>query len=95
MDLATSDKIRQQIIVYSPYNKFKPSEKDMAALEVEGERKQIKKVANLPPSYYEPYEHAQPVKKKKKNFVHINQKAVAPPQSEEVQGPKFTCACQC
>ena len=72
MDLASSDNIRQQIIVYSPYSKFKPSEEDMKGLEVEGIPKPIKKVANLPPSYYEPYEHAQPEKKKKKNFVKIN-----------------------
>ena len=58
MDLAATDNIRQQIIVYSPMNKFKPSEDDMAALEVEGVPKPIKKVANLPPGYYEPYEHA-------------------------------------
>lgn len=58
-------------------NKFKPSEDDMARLEVEGIPKPIKKVANLPPGYYEPYEHAQPEKKNKKNFVKINQKAVA------------------
>ena len=46
------------IIVYSPYNKFKPSDDDMAALEVEGIPKPIKKVSNMPASYYEPYEHA-------------------------------------
>ena len=95
MDLATNEKIRQMIIVYSPYNKFKPSEEDLAALEIEGEKKQIKKVSNLPPGYYEPYEHAQPAKKKKKNFVQINQKAVAPAEAEEAKGPTFTCACQC
>jgi len=71
MDLASSDNIRQQIIVYSPFNKFKPSGEDMAALAVDGVPKPIKKVSNLPPSYYEPYEHAQPAKKKK-NFVKIN-----------------------
>ena len=58
MDLAVTDQIRQMIIVYSPYNKFKPTEQDMAALEVEGVQKKIKLVDNLPPSYYEPYEHA-------------------------------------
>lgn len=58
MDLAATDQIRQQIIVYSPFNKFKPSELDMAALEVAGIPKPIKKVSNLPPDYYEPYEHA-------------------------------------
>ena len=78
MDLATTDQIRQMIIVYSPYNKFKPSEEDMAALEVEGVPKPIKKVANLPPGYYEPFEHAQPAKKQKKNFRKINEKAVGP-----------------
>ena len=72
MDLAATDNIRQQIIVYSPFNKFKPSEEDMAALEVEGVPKPIKKVSNLPPSYYEGFEHAQPEKKKKKNFMKIN-----------------------
>lgn len=82
MDLASNDNIRQMIIVYSPFNKFKPSDKDMAALEVEGIPKPIKKVANLPPSYYENFEHAQPAKKKK-NFVKINQKAVAEPVPEE------------
>ena len=41
----------------------------MKALEVDGVPKPVKKVANIPPSYYEPYEHAQPEKKKKKNFV--------------------------
>jgi len=71
MDLAATDNIRQQIIVYSPYSKFKPTEADLAALEVEGVPKPIKKVANLPPGYYEPFEHAQPAKKKK-NFVKIN-----------------------
>ena len=50
--------IRQQIIVYSPYNKFKPSEEEMKGLEVSGIKKPIKVVENLPPSYYEPYEHA-------------------------------------
>ncbi len=72
MDLAATDNIRQQIIVYSPFNKFKPSDKDMQALEIEGVVKPIKTVDHLPPSYYEPYEHAQPEKKKKKNFVKIN-----------------------
>ena len=58
MDLAATDQIRQMIIVYSPYNKFKPSEEDMAVLEVEGVPKPIKKVSNMPASYYEPYEQA-------------------------------------
>ena len=32
----------------------------------------------MPPTYYEPYEHAQP--KKKKNFRKINEKAVQKPE---------------
>ena len=72
MDLATTDHIREQIIVYSPFNKFQPSEADVTQLQVSGAAKPIKKVAQLPPSYYEPFEHAQPEKKKKKNFVKIN-----------------------
>ena len=44
----------------------------MAVLEVAGVPKPIKKVSNLPPGYYEPFEHAQPDKKKKKNFRKIN-----------------------
>ena len=36
MDLATTDKIREMIIVYSPYNKFKPTEADIDGLMVEG-----------------------------------------------------------
>ena len=78
MDLATTDKIREMIIVYSPYNKFKPTEADIDGLMVEGQPKAIKQVANLPPTYYEPYEHAQP--KKKKNFRKINEKAVQKPE---------------
>jgi hypothetical protein len=30
----------------------------MAELAIEGAKKPIKKVDSLPPSYYEPYEHA-------------------------------------
>ena len=68
----------------------------MAALEVEGVPKPIKKVANLPPGYYEPFEHAQPAKKQKKNFRKINEKAVGPQkQEEDGSGVKFTCHCQC
>lgn len=65
----------------------------MAALEVEGVPKPIKQVADLPPSYYEPYEHAQP-KKKKKNFMKINQKAVAnePEAADNAGNPTFTIA---
>ena len=44
----------------------------MTQLQVSGAAKPIKKVAHLPPGYYEPFEHAQPEKKKKKNFVKIN-----------------------
>ena len=67
----------------------------MAGLEIEGVPKPIKKVANLPPSYYEPYEHAQPAKKKK-NFRKINEKAVADkPREEDDVGVKFTCSHQC
>ena len=74
MDLAVTEKIRQLIIVYSPFNKFKPSAEAVEGLEIEGFKKPIKQVADLPRTdYYEPYEHAQPVKRNKSR-KRINQK---------------------
>ena len=86
MDIASSEKIRQQIIVYSPYNKFKPSGEDLSELAVEGSKKKVIKVANLPETdYYEPYEHAKPRKVKR-----INKKRQTEVEVDE--GVKFTCA---
>ena len=65
MDIASSDKIKQQIIVYSPQNKFMPSGEDLDSLAVEGSKKRIIKVANLPDDFYEPAEHVKPQKKQK------------------------------
>ena len=87
MDIASSDKIRQQIIVYSPQNKFKPSGDDLEGLAVEGNKKKVIKVANLPDTdYYEPFEHAKPRKVKK-----INKKKHTEVEVDE--GLTFTCSC--
>ena len=89
-DLATSEKIRQQIIVYAPQNQFKPSGEDLQSMAVEGSKKRVTPVANLPDTdYYEPYEHAKPRKMRK-----INKKRQTA-DGEADGGAAFTCACAC
>lgn len=89
MDLAQSESIRERLIVYSPFNNYAPSQKDLKGLQVEGYQKNIQKVADLPQTdYYEPYEHAQPVKKKKQR-ARINRKEGRREATDEDVGVQF------
>jgi len=67
IDLACSAHIRELIIVYSPHNAaFKAKEEDLNRMGIDGNQMNIKAITGLnETNYYEPFEHAQPKKKKR------------------------------
>ena len=74
MDLAANDYVREIMIVSNPASKFKPSNEDLKALQIDGSKKEIRLVSGLHQTdFYEPYEHAQP-KKASKSKPRINEK---------------------
>lgn len=59
MDLAANDYVREIMIVSNPASKFKPSNEDLKALQIDGSQKEIRLVSGLHQTdFYEPYEHA-------------------------------------
>lgn len=93
MDLAANDYVREIMIVSNPQTKFIPSEKELEQLLVDGNKAEIRKVVALENTdYYEPYQHAQPVKPSALKNKKIIQK---PKEETEEAGVKFTCACMC
>jgi hypothetical protein len=58
-ELAKNEHIRELIIVHSPNANYRPNQENLDALVVDGRKKKIQVVANLPTTdYYEPFEHA-------------------------------------
>jgi ankyrin repeat protein len=71
MDIAATDYVREIMIVSNPEHRFKPSDTDFEALNIDGDKATIRPVVGLPNTdFYEPYEHAQPREKKEKPKIN-------------------------
>lgn len=88
--MASSDYIREIIIVSNPANQFVPSKEDLRELEICGVETKPRPVRNLPQTdFYEKYEHAKPVTKKKINEPLQRGSSVG----TGIEGVKMYCQC--
>jgi len=70
-ELAKTEHIRELIIVNAPNSNYHPNKAALDGLVIDGNKKRIQVVANLPTAdFYEPFEHAQP----RKRLPKINKK---------------------